>query len=118
MNRPALNSPPLQLRANATWKPIADSGSLDIDPYQTIVVMDEAAADLLGFDQQRTIGYNVWDVLCTCLPAYHHQAVNSAINNGERGVIRTRLSKLDVPVFLTLVPKGNGFTTITISKIS
>ncbi|WP_134091267.1 PAS domain-containing protein [Olivibacter sp. XZL3] len=118
MNRLALNNPPVQLGANTTWKPIADSGSLDIDPHQTIMVMDETAANLLGFDRQRTIGYNVWDILCASLPAYHHQAVNAAINNREKGVIRTRLSKVDIPVFLTVVPRGNGYITITISKIS
>jgi hypothetical protein len=118
MNRFASSGPSVQSRGGIRWKPIADSGSLDIGPRQMIVNIDQAAATLLNCDQWQTVGSNVWDVLCTSLPAYHHQVVNAAITNRERSVIRTRLSSSNTPVFLTVVPKANGLVNITISKIS
>jgi len=118
MNRFAPSGPSAQSRGGIRWKPIADSGSLDIDYHQMIVNIDHAAAALLNCDQWQTKGGNVWDVLCASLPAYHHQVVNAAITNQERSVIRTRLSNSNTPVFLTVVPKANGLINITISKIS
>lgn len=118
MNRFASNGPSSESRGGIRWNPIADSGSLVIDPNQIIIDMDNAVATLLNCNQWTTIGSNVWDVLCASLPAYHHQVVNAAITNRGRSVIRTRLSSSNTPVFLTVVPKADGRINITISKIS
>lgn len=118
MNKLSLSEPPTRPRGGIRWKPIGDSGSLDVDPRLMILDIDYTAAKLLNCDQRSVRGYNVWDVLCASLPAYHHQVVNAAITNRERRVIRTRLSGANVPVFLTVVPKSNGCMNIMVSRIS
>lgn len=118
MNRTSFDGHQVQSQGDIRWNPIADTGSLDIDPQHFIVFIDRAAASLLNCDRQKVIGYNVWDLLCNSLPAYHQQAVNAAIKKKERHVVRTRLKDSDVPVFMTVVPWGNGFVNITIARIS
>lgn len=63
-------------------------GYLKTNFQNEIIAVDDRAAHLLGYDAKALLGHNFWDIICTSIPAYCHQAINASIIQRKNSIIK------------------------------
>lgn len=69
---------------------IEECGYLKTNFQNEIIAVDDRAAYLLGYDAKALLGHNFWDIICTSIPAYCHQAINASIIQRKNSVIKMK----------------------------